>query len=247
MERQDPDPALKPALMQFDMALAEFARARRADPKASSLGVLERSRLLMTLPGGFDALYRRVRSLESAGIFGTSDWARPALLQPALAKHSLRADGAVTTIVEALSELRMLAVTRGDYFHPGISAEQARHFLTQVMALNLDLLSGQLTEADRERPKQLGTIVLELYRYLVSHLGYESLLDSLVAEVWRLLDQGPVQVDSICEMIGQIAKCLYDPEMKTRGSSDATRLVRALFAPPPPVRRTRALRFTSNA
>jgi hypothetical protein len=233
MERQDPDPALKPALMQFDMALAEFARARRADPKASSLGVLERSRLLMTLPGGFDALYRRVRSLESAGIFGTSDWARPALLQPALAKHSLRAAGAVTTIVEALSELRMLAVTRGDYFHPGISAEQARHFLTQVMALNLDLLSGQLTEADRERPKQLGTIVLELYRYLVSHLGYESLLDSLVAEVWRLLDQGPVQVDSICEMIGQIAKCLYDPEMKTRGSSDATRLVRALFAPTP--------------
>jgi len=233
MERQDPDPALKPALMQFDMALAEFARARRADPKASSLGVLERSRLLMTLPGGFDALYRRVRSLESAGIFGSSDWARPALLQPALAKHSLRAAGAVTTIVEALSELRMLAVTRGDYFHPGISAEQARHFLTQVMALNLDLLSGQLTEADRERPKQLGTIVLELYRYLVSHLGYESLLDSLVAEVWRLLDQGPVQVDSICEMIGQIAKCLYDPEMKTRGSSDATRLVRALFAPTP--------------
>ena len=233
MERQDPDPALKPALMQFDMALAEFARARRADPKASSLGVLERSRLLMTLPGGFDALYRRVRSLESAGIFGTSDWARPALLQPALAKHSLRAAGAVTTIVEALSELRMLAVTRGDYFHPGISAEQARHFLTQVMALNLDLLSGQLTEADRERPKQLGTIVLELYRYLVSHLGYESLLDSLVDEVWRLLDQGPVQVDSICEMIGQIAKCLYDPEMKTRGNSDATRLVRALFAPTP--------------
>ncbi|WP_372999929.1 hypothetical protein [Marinobacter sp.] len=233
MERQDTDPALKPALMQFDMALAEFARARRSDPKASSLGLLERARMLMTLPGGFDALYRRIRSLESAGIFGTSDWAQPAILQPALAKHSLREAGAVTTIVEAISELRMLAVSRGDFFHPGISAEQARHFLTQVMALNLDLLSGQLTEADRERPKQLGTIVQELYRYLISHLGYESLLDSLVAEVWRLLDQGPVQVDSICEMIGQIAKCLYDPAIKTRRNSDATRLVKALFAPTP--------------
>ena len=30
MERQDADPALKPALMQLDMALAEFARAQRA-------------------------------------------------------------------------------------------------------------------------------------------------------------------------------------------------------------------------
>lgn len=224
---------LAQASLQFDAALADFARARSASPQASSLGLLERARLLMTLPGGFDVLYRRVRALESAGIFGTSDWSKPAILQPALAKHSLREAGAVTTVVEAISEIRLLAVVRGDYFHPGISSEQARHFLTQVMALNLDLLSGTLTEADRERPKQLGPLVLGFYQYLISHLGYENLLDSLVAEVWRLLEQGPVQVDSICDMIGQIAKCLYDPELKTTGTADATRLVRALFAPTP--------------
>ena len=224
---------LAQASLQLDAALADFARARSASPQASSLGLLERARLLMTLPDGFDVLYRRVRALESAGIFGTSDWSKPAILQPALAKHSLREAGAVTTVVEAISEIRLLAVVRGDYFHPGISSEQARHFLTQVMALNLDLLSGSLTETDRERPKQLGPLVLGLYQYLISHLGYENLLDSLVAEVWRLLDQGPVQVDSICDMIGQIAKCLYDPELKTTGTADATRLVRALFAPTP--------------
>nr|WP_228260746.1 hypothetical protein [Marinobacter orientalis] len=221
------------ASMQFDVALADFAHARSMSPQASSLNLLERARVLMTLPGGFDVLYRRVRALESAGIFGSSDWSRPGILQPALAKHSLREAGAVTTVVEALSEIRLLAVVRGDYFHPGISSEQARHFLTQVMALNLDLLSGTLTEADRERPRQLGVIVEGLYQYLISHLGYDSLLDSLVAEVWRLLEQGPVQVDSICDMIGQIAKCLYDPELETTGTADATRLVRALFAPTP--------------
>ncbi|WP_421911904.1 hypothetical protein [Marinobacter sp.] len=224
---------LAQASLQLDAALADFARARSASPQASSLGLLERARLLMTLPGGFDVLYRRVRALESAGIFGASDWSKPAILQPALAKHSLREAGAVTTVVEAISEIRLLAVVRGDYFHLGISSEQARHFLTQVMALNLDLLSGNLNEADRERPKQLGPLVLGLYQYLISHLGYENLLDSLVAEVWRLLEQGPVQVDSICDMIGQIAKCLYDPELKTTGTADATRLVRALFAPTP--------------
>ena len=128
----------------------------------------------------------------SAPVTGPS----PPYCKPALAKHSLREAGAVTTVVEAISEIRLLAVVRGDYFHPGISSEQARHFLTQVMALNLDLLSGTLTEADRERPKQLGPLVLGLYQYLISHLGYENLLDSLVAEVWRLLEQGPVQVDS---------------------------------------------------
>ncbi|MFC4261164.1 hypothetical protein ACFOZ5_19255 [Marinobacter lacisalsi] len=231
MDQPEDDAVLATTVQQFDVALADFARARRMDPKASSLVLLERARALMLVPGGFDALYRRVRALESAGIFGASDWARPAILQPALAKRSLREAGAVTTIVEASSEIRLLAVTLGDYFHPGISSEQARHFLTQVMALNLDLLSGQMSEADRERPEQLGLLVQQLYQYLIAHLGYESLLDSLVAEVWRLLDQGPVQVDSICDMIGQIAKCLYDPDIRTRGTADATRLVRALFAP----------------
>jgi hypothetical protein len=227
------NPDLANASMQFDAAIAEFARARRSDNTASSMGLLERARQLMTMPGGFDVLYRRVATLESAGIFGTSDWSRPALLKPVLAKQSLRASGAVTTIVECISELRMLAVVRGDYFHPGISAEQASHFLTQVMALNLDLLSGALSEADRERPKQLGEIVQSLYQYLVEHLGYASLLDSLVDEVWRLLEQRPVQVDGIREMIGQIATCLYDPTLDTSGNEDAARLVRTLFGPTP--------------
>jgi hypothetical protein len=227
------NPDLANASMQFDAAIAEFARARRSDNKASSMGLLERARQLMTMPGGFDVLYRRIATLESAGIFGTSDWSRPALLKPVLAKQSLRASGAVTTIVECISDLRMLAVARGDYFHPGISAEQASHFLTQVMALNLDLLSGALSEADRERPKQLGEIVQSLYQYLVDHLGYASLLDSLVDEVWRLLEQRPVQVDGIREMIGQIATCLYDPTLDTSGNEDAARLVRTLFGPTP--------------
>jgi hypothetical protein len=222
------------AAQQFDTALADFAHRRSLDPTASSLAVLEQARVLMTVPAGLDVVYRRVRALESAGIFGTSDWASPSILQPSLAKHSLREASAVTTVVEAISELRLLAVVRGDYFHPGISAEQSRHFLTQVMALNLDLLSGVLTEADRERPKKLGILVQGLYQYLIKHLGYESLLDSLVAEVWRLLDQRPVQVDSIRDMIGQIASCLYDPKVKTPDKDDdASRLVHVLFAPTP--------------
>jgi len=226
-------PALANASMQLDAAIADFARARRADKKAPSMSLLERARQLMTLPGGFDVLYRRVSALESAGIFGTSDWARPSLLQPALARQSLRASGVVTTVVEVISEIRMLAVARGDYFHPAISAEQATHFLTQVMALNLDLLSGTLNEADRKRPEQLGVIVQSLYQYLVDHLGYASLLDSLVLEVWRLLDQRPVQVDSIREMIGQIASCLFDPTLDMSVNESASRLVHTLFAPTP--------------
>jgi hypothetical protein len=220
-----------PAIVEFDATLARFAQARTADPKASSAEVLESARVVMTTPEGLNALYERVAAVETAGVFAGRDWAEPAILQPGLAVHSLRQSKAEITVIEALSEIRMLAIASGDYFHPGIAAEQARNFLTQVMALNLDLLSGQMSEADRERPQQLGAIVQSLYLYLLESLGYESILSSLVGEVKRLLAQRPIQTDSIKKMISQIAKCLFDPELDTAGSEDAAYLVKALFGP----------------
>ncbi len=215
----------------FDTALAEFAQARRSNPNASSMKVLHQARALLATAGGLEFVYRRVKTFELAGLFGKSDWSQPAILQPALARRSLREGEPVTTVVEALSEIRLLAVASGDYFHHGISAEQARHFLTQVLALNLDLLNGQMTEADRERPADLTQIVHAVYQFLLSRLGYGNILDSLVEEVWRLLLQGPVQVDSIKDMIVQIDKCLFDPNLATQGTARAALLVAALFGP----------------
>ena len=217
----------------FDAALDQLTTARQSDPRAPIADVLESARALMAAPGGLDALYARVPAIESAAVFANSDWAQPAILQPALAERSLRQGEANITLVEALSEIRLLAVAMGDYFHPGVSAERARNFLTQVMALNLDLLSGQMNEADRERPLELGEIVLSLYRYLLDRLGYESILDSLVDEIQRLLAQRPIQTDSIKQMIGQIARCLFDPSIDTVGMDKAARLVRGLFGPSP--------------
>lgn len=220
-----------PAVIEFDTTLARFAQNRKVDPKASSAEVLESARVVMTTHEGLNALYERVAAVENAGVFAGRDWAKPAILQPGLAVRSLRQSNADITVIEALSEIRMLAIASRDYFHPGIATEQARNFLTQVMALNLDLLSGQMSEADRERPQELGAIVQSLYQYLLEHLGYESILASLVGEVKRLLAQRPIQTDSIKKMISQIAKCLFDPELDTTGSEDAARLVRALFSP----------------
>ncbi|WP_168016164.1 hypothetical protein [Halomonas salinarum] len=231
MNTEYPDSDAHSAVAHFDVTLEDFRQARATDPKASSDDVLESARVVMTRQGGLDALYARVAHVEEAGVFTGRDWAQPSILQPVLAVRSLRQSNADITVIEALSELRLLAVASGDYFHPGISTEQARNFLTQVMALNLDLLSGQMSEADRERPQLLGTIVQSLYQYLLERLGYESILASLVAEVKRLLSQRPIQTDSIKEMISQIAKCLFDPDIETAGTEGAARLVSALFGP----------------
>lgn len=54
---------------------------------------------------------------------------------------------------------RLLAVARGDYAHPSVSAEHAHRFLAQVMAMNLDIVVSDLQEGDRLRPERLGYLV----------------------------------------------------------------------------------------
>ncbi|NMT65022.1 hypothetical protein [Marinobacter orientalis] len=231
MTIQTSDTDINASVATFDEALEQLALTHQSDPLAPNTEVLEAALHVMKAPGGLDALYARVPAIEAKGVFANSDWDHPTILRPALAVRTLRQGAPAYTCIEALSELRLLAVAMGDYLHPGISAEQARNFLTQVTALNLDLLSGQMSEADRERPQGLGHIVNSLYQFLLNRLGYESILESLVDEVERLLAQRPIQTDSIKQMVSQIAKCLFDPQIETSGMHKAARLVSALFGP----------------
>ncbi len=221
------------AVVKFDQALEQLGLDRLRDPAAPNTEVLEAALQVMATADGLSALYARVPMIEAGGVFTSSDWDHPSILRPALAVRTLRQGAPAFTSIEALSELRLLAVAMGEYLHPGMSAEQARNFLTQVTALNLDLLSGQMSEADRERPQGLGHIVNSLYQFLLNRLGYESILDSLVDEVRRLLAQRPIQTDSIKQMVSQIAICLFDPAIETSGMHKAARLVTALFGPTP--------------
>jgi hypothetical protein len=216
----------------LDNALLALGQAHQSDPRASNRGVLMAAGALLAQKAGPLAIYDRVRKIESAGVFAGTDWARPSILQADIARHSLRTGDFDTTVIEALSQLRLLAVAQGDYDHPGITAERAARFITQVMALNLDLLSDQMNESDREREQNLGQTVQGLYRFLIDRMGYASILDSLVAEVWRILDQRPIDVDNARQMVIQIAQCLYDPAIDT-DNDDARRLVNALFSPTP--------------
>lgn len=221
------------AVANFDQALEQLERALLSGSLAYNTEVLEAALAVLATPDGLNTLYARVPAMEAKGVFANSDWDQPAILRPALAVRTLRQGAAPYTVIEALSELRLLAVAMGDYRHPGISAEQAKNFLTQVTALNLDLLSGQMSEADRARPQGLGEIVNALYQFLLQRLGYASILDSLVDEVLRLLAQRPIQMDSIKQMVSQIATCLFDPAIETTGMDKAARLVSALFGPTP--------------
>jgi len=219
-------------LESLDAAISRLEERNAAEGVSPVFEVIDAAQPLMLSPDGLEALYERVPAIEAAGFFGGSDWDYPQTLVPSLAARTIRHGEPAATVVESLSQIRLLAVAKGNFIHPSISAEHANHFLAQALALNLDLVVSNLQESDRLRPDRLGYAVQNLYHYLIRHLGYENLLEHLVAEVWRILTQRPVQVDGVKQMVTQIAVCLEKPDaLGGEIGDDALQLINAVFSP----------------
>ncbi|MDR9498704.1 MAG: hypothetical protein RI556_05975 [Hydrogenovibrio sp.] len=194
--------------------------------------VLEMAAWVMQKPEGVPALYRLAPAMDAAGLFEGTDWAEPGRLQPGLVVSTLQTGAKETVVLDALSHLRLLAIVEGVHRHPGISAEQAEQFLTQVLALNVNQLFGAVDETMRVRLGDLGAAVNPLFQFLLSHIGFESILGRLIDEIWRILAQRPIQTAHIKMMVTQVSITL------AQGAGDigevrlgADRLTSALFGP----------------
>ncbi|MDX1714253.1 MAG: hypothetical protein R3334_10965, partial [Halomonas venusta] len=226
------DGKLKGLLSKFDDAVRLLSQAPAFSKPAKLPRVMDTARRLLMQEGGCAALEARAADFESAGVFAGSDWETPQFLVPTLTTFSLKSPDANVVVIEALSELRLLAVAKGDYLHALVSQEHAHHYLTQVMAINLWLLFNAPSEAERETQGRLATIPRQLFQHLADRIGYEHVIDQLIDEIWRILKQRPIQVDAIKQMITQIALCQINPAIDLGASGQgADRLVSSLFGP----------------
>ena len=228
---QAPTVSIDKLVHKLDESIVALAESRPFAKAGKLPKVFDLARRILLQPGGCEEIGARARSLEEAGVFVGTDWADPSILLPSLTVYSLQSPNADTVVIEALSELRLLAVARGEYLHPSVSAEQAHHYLTQVLAINLGLLFGMTGEAEREQGK-LAIIAQELVQYVARHIGYEHVIDSLIEEIWRILEQRPIRVSDVRRMITQIAICRADPtvDLGTAGRG-ADRLISSLYGP----------------
>ncbi|MAT51988.1 MAG: hypothetical protein CMK32_12480 [Porticoccaceae bacterium] len=232
VETENSNDKLALLLTRLDSAIAALAQAPAFAKPGKLPRVLDTARRVIRLEGGCGALQARARNIEDAGLFIGTDWADPRILLPALTANTLRTAIADTLVIEIVSELRLLAVAKGDYEHPLMSAEQAHHFLTQVLATNLALLFSPTGEAEREQMGRLVELPHRLLEHLADSIGYEHIVDRLIEEIWRILQQRPIQVDGAKRMITQIAICQANPEIDLGGSGQgADRLVSSLFGP----------------
>lgn len=221
----------------LDRRLATLDEATRILGATSDFGkqvklsrVLGALRRVLLLPGGCAAVRARASGLEAAGLFLGTDWAKPEILIPALSVGSLRSANADTVVLETVSDLRLLAVAKGEFTHPSVSAEQALGHLSQVLAVNLSLLFTPPSEAEREQQGRMARVSRELLHYLVEEIGYEKVLEHLVDEIWRILRQRPIQVEQVKRMITQIAVARSNPDIDLGATGlGADRLISSLY------------------
>ncbi|MEU8900276.1 hypothetical protein [Nocardia sp. NPDC048505] len=217
-------------LATLDDATQSLAGASDFGKQVNLAKVFAAVRRVLLLPGGCAVVRSRAAELESAGLFLGTDWASPQILIPSLSAGSLRSPNADTVVLETVSNLRLLAVAKGDYAHPMISAEQAQSHLSQVLAVNLTMLLSPPSEAERQQQGRMAQVSRHLLGYLVEEVGYEKVLENLVDEIWRILRQRPIQVETVQRMITQIAVARSNPDIDLGSSGlGADRLISSLY------------------
>jgi len=212
----------------FRDALARLAESRPFAKALHQGKVFDLTIRLLREPGGPEAIYAMAPQFEQAGLFSGGDWDVPEQLQPELAGGTLRGE-AFGVAIEALSELRMLAIARGDIpHHPTLTADQARAFLEQLVSSNIDLLTGASNESERQRSRSLREALVALFRFIVGELGGGRVIDSVVDEVERILDQRPLMVNRVVGMVESAYGILLQAGGQHAG---AERLFRAIRGP----------------
>lgn len=215
----------------LDLAIDQLKTAEPEAKLAHQQAVLAVVGQLLQADGGVDVIFARAAAMDLAGLFVGSDWDAPEALRPQISGNTLLAEDPDLVALEVVSLFRFLAVATGGMRHRNLHQDHARHFLTQVLALNVRDIFGQSDEATRAlgaRQEQKQAIL----RFISEHIGLTDVLGVLVTEIWRLLEQRSIQVGVVKDMIVQIAIALN--ENGTEPGSErlgAERLVSALFGP----------------
>lgn len=141
---------------------------------------------------GMELAYQVVPQLEREGIFKGGGWEREDKLNPFLVRGSLLSSGVYPTL-ETLSELRLMAIAEEKISSEHMSKDEARQFLLEVMALNLNFIFGHENQTEEERiSAPLTEIAAKLFRFLRSKLDLHPLFGEVVREARELIAQRPI-------------------------------------------------------
>lgn len=184
----------------FQKAFKQLWQTPAQNKNLFQQAVLEEAATLLTEPNGLVKIFKYSHLFDEAGLFAGKPWENVRKLNPVLVRGTFHAGGIMAT-AEALSNLRILAIARGDYIHPEMSAYEATEFLTKVMALNLDLLLMRETEENRVLQLYKDKQASEILGFIADHCFSPLVFQNLYKEVDNLAVQRPIVTDKILKLI----------------------------------------------
>lgn len=216
----------------FEQTLDALEQSRPFAKGIHQSRLLQYARKLLSSGAGVALLNRHAHRFGAAGVFAGSDWDDPHYLNTALVRPTLLGGGATATL-ECLSQLRLLALAEERDSHESMSADQARDFLEAVLALNLDLLFPQSTEATREQDVPMADEVQRHFAYLMERLGSHGILASLAKEAERVMLQRPIMLQHVEAILYAAERSLpADPsDLDDEDAALARRYVEGLTGP----------------
>lgn len=149
---------------------------------------------------GMELLLERIPDLVRAGVFEGGPWEDPGRLVPALVNGTLRSGGP-TTLMEILSELRMVAVAEGRLTIDTYAPNRARTYLKEVLVNTMDLLFPGESEEDRSMDPQVRRKLDHLMNLLVERVPLEEIKGALATEIELICLQRPVVTDRALHII----------------------------------------------
>ncbi len=209
---------------RFAAALKVLSGANIYSKSLYKPDLLQKAAWLFEEKEGIEIVYRYAPQFERAGVFSGGPWEDASALQPNLVEGTIKSEGS-GSILECLSELRMLAIAKEDYVHERVSVNEAAAFLENVMALNVEMLFPQQTEAARLAQTDAVVRAQRLFAFLAKHVPLVGVFGKVGEEIDRLAVQRPIIVSRIEEMIKflKTGRTAWDPK-----ASAADKYVHAL-------------------
>lgn len=161
---------------------------------------------------GIQQIYERIPALVEAGIFKGTPWENPSRLVPLLVNGTYKS-GHPNSTYELLSELRMLALARGEIQASESMKEEAESYLQEALVLNLEFVFKEPQEETRLLMSEHElTKVHSLFGFISDQIQFSKVKAALVEELMLICEQRPVVTEKQRRIIALVKeKIELDP------------------------------------
>lgn len=215
---------------KFEEQFKAFSQATSLTKPEKAARLMGQIDLLIDHEAGLDFIYQNIGELTKQGIFEGSVWADPSKLVAGLVNGTLKS-GHPNSTIEILSELRMLAMAKGNIQSHGMGAGDAENYIQEVIVANLEFVFNEPLEETRlvmseHELKKVHT----LFKFISEKTALDNVKEKLVEELSLICEQRPVVTEKQRKIIALIKEKI-DLDPKNELDARLLRFQRCIYRP----------------